>query len=80
MSLVQTMYLIEKYGLRLNVEQLADALDSTVNSIHRRISDKTLGIDTYIDAGKRYADVRDVAEYLDRKRAEVKARSAMIPA
>ena len=80
MSLIQTVYLMERYGLRLNVEQLADALDSTPAAIHRRISDGTFEVPTYIDGKKRYADVRDVAAYLDAMRESVKVRRAAIQA
>lgn len=49
MSMLNQMYLLERYGLRLNVEQLAEVMDSTPAAIHRRISDGTLEIQTYID-------------------------------
>lgn len=67
-------------GLRLNVEQLADVLDSTPAAIHRRISDGTFEVPTYIDGKKRYADVRDVASYLDAMRETVRVRRAAIQA
>lgn len=69
---------MEKYGLRLNVEQIADVLDSTPSAIHRRISDRTFDINTYMDGKKRYADVRDVANYIDTMRDA--AQRAAIPA
>ena len=78
MSMLNQMYLLERYGLRLNVEQLAEVMDSTPAAIHRRISDGTLEIQTYIDSKKRYADIRDVAQYMDLKRDA--ARNAAIRA
>ncbi|MEN9905598.1 MAG: hypothetical protein RLZZ555_2163 [Pseudomonadota bacterium] len=83
MSMLHQFYLLEKFGPRLRVEQLADALGLTTAAINRRISDGTLGIPTYIDSGKRWADARDVAEYFDAMRAEARqhvARGAGLPA
>lgn len=83
MSLLHHVYLIERYGPRLHVEQLAEALGSTPMAIHRRISDGTLGIPTYLDNKKRWADARDVADYFDFMRAEARqrvARGAGLPA
>ncbi len=76
MSLLSHFYLLEKYGPRLGVEQMADVMSLTTSAIHRRISDGTLGIPTYIDSGKRWADVRDMAEYFDTMRAEARQRVA----
>lgn len=83
MSLLSHFYFLEKYGPRLDVEQMADAMGLTTSAIHRRISDGTLGIPTYVDSGKRWADARDMAEYFDTMRAEARqrvARGAGLPA
>lgn len=72
MSLLTQMVLIEKYGLRVDLERVADILKTTTPNIRRKISDNTFQIPTYIDNGKRWADIRDVAEYLDQRRQEAR--------
>ena len=72
MSILTQMVLIEKYGLRVDLEKLAAILDSTPPNLRRMISAHTLQIPTYIDGGRRWADVRDVAEYLDQRRQEAR--------
>ncbi|GAB2836721.1 hypothetical protein GCM10027276_44240 [Comamonas piscis] len=64
-SLITQMFVAEKYGLRLDVNQLAQVLGITPGTVLNRISAHTFGIPTYIDNGKRYADYRDVAAHFD---------------
>jgi hypothetical protein len=64
-SLVTQMFVAEKYGLRLDVNQLAQLLSITPGTVLNRISANTFGIPTYLDNGKRYADYRDVAAHFD---------------
>ena len=83
MSLLSHFYFLENYGPRLSVEQIAESMGLTVAAVHRRISDGTLNVPTYLDSGKRWADARDVAEYFDAMRAEARqrvARGAGLPA
>lgn len=68
MSLLSQAYLLEHYGLRLGVDQLAQALGMAKASIYNQISAGTFPVKTYIDGGKRYADFRDVAEHMDKCR------------
>ena len=68
MSLLSQMVLIEKHGLRVDLEALADILDTSAANLRRRISEGTLTIPTYMDGGKRWADTRDVADYFDAMR------------
>jgi len=72
MSLLTQMVLIERHGLRVNLEALASILDTTPANLRRRISAQDFEIPTYVDGGKRWADVRDVADYLDARRAEAR--------
>lgn len=65
MSLLTQMVLIEKHGLRVDLDRLAVILETTPANLRRKISDNTLGIPTYVDGGKRWADIRDVAAYFD---------------
>lgn len=75
MSLISTLYLMDRYGPRMKMEQLAEVLGLTPHTLLQRIARADLGIATYVDGKMRYADTRDVAEYLDFKRAE--ARQAL---
>lgn len=65
MSLMTQMLVAEKYGLRLDVKQLAEVLGLTQGTIHNQISAGKFCIVTYVDSGKRYADYRDVAAHFD---------------
>ena len=67
-SILSQLILAEKYGLRLSMDQLAQELNQEKGTLMNRISKKTLGIRTYLDGGKRWADVRDVAAHFDRMR------------
>lgn len=65
MSLLMVAMIVEKYGPRLNVEQLSEIFDLEPNEIYRQVSLGTFPVVTYVDSGKRFADCRDVAAYLD---------------
>lgn len=70
MNFLTIAYLMEKHGLRLDLEALAKELDSTPANLRRRISLEDFEIPTYLDGGRRWADVRDVASYLDARREQ----------
>lgn len=72
MSILLQAMLFEKYGPRLDLDDLADALSISKSTIYNQMSAGTFPVKTYLD-GKRYADVRDVAEYLDERRKEAAA-------
>lgn len=65
MSLMTQAYLLEKYGPRLNVDQVAEVLGIAVGSIYNQISVGQFSLPTYVDGKRRWADYRDVATYLD---------------
>lgn len=65
MRFLTKAYILDKYGIRLTMEQLAEVLQMSVATLHNKRSGGTLVIPTYTDGGKRYADYQDVAEYLD---------------
>lgn len=69
MSLITQAFLVEKYGLRLNAEQLADVLGITKAALYNQISAGTFPVKTYLESGKRFADYRDVAEHFDAARS-----------
>lgn len=70
MSLMTQAFLLERYGLRLNSTQLAEALGITRAALHNQISAGTCPVKTYLESGKRWADYRDVADYFDSIRAK----------
>jgi len=73
MSLLPQLILAEKYGMRLDMQNLARELDMAKGTLMNQISAGTLGIKTYMDGGKRWADVRDVAAHYDRMREKAEA-------
>lgn len=79
MSLLAQMVLIEKYGLRVDLERLAEILETTQPNIRRKISEATFEIPTYLDGGKRWADIRDVADYLDQRRQQARQAHGASP-
>lgn len=70
MSLLAQFVLVEKYGLRLGVEQLAEVFEVSPKTVYNQVSAGTFPVKTYVDGGKRWADVRDVADRLDALRAQ----------
>ena len=52
--------LSERYGMRLTMDQLAEALGMARGSVYNQISAGTFQVPTYVEAGKRWADVRGV--------------------
>lgn len=74
-SLVTQMIIAERYGVRLDTKQLGEVLGLAEGTVRNRISARTLGVPTYEDSGRRWADYRDVAEYIDRKRDEARAQA-----
>lgn len=65
MSLITQAFIVERYGLRLNIEQLAEVLGISKGAVYNQISAGTCPVKTYIDGGKRWADYRDVAKHID---------------
>jgi hypothetical protein len=67
-NLVMQMLLLESYGPRLNVEQLATVLGISKGAVYNQISADSFPIATYVDGGKRWADCRDVADHFEQCR------------
>jgi hypothetical protein len=74
MSILSQMVLIEQHGLRVDLDRLATILETTPANLRRKVSEGTLDIPTYMDGGKRWADIRDVAAYFDQRRASASPR------
>lgn len=65
-------WLLEKFGPRLGLEQLAEVMRMTRGGISNAISAGHFPIPTYTDAGRRFADAADVARHLARCRLAAK--------
>lgn len=76
-SLITQMFVAEKYGLRLGIEQLAEVLKITTRALYNQISSGKCKVRTYLDGAKRWADYCDVAEHIDARR-EMARRAAWL--
>lgn len=65
MSLLHEAIVAEKYGLRLTIQQLGEALCLAPQTIYNQIAKGQFKVPTYVDGGKRYCDYRSLASYLD---------------
>lgn len=70
MSMMTTAYLLETYGARLTVDEIAEVLRLSPATGRNRLSAGTLGLLTYTDGDRRFADALDVACYLDSMRKQ----------
>lgn len=65
------MALMLKYQrMRLTFDELATELGLSVGTLYNLHSADALPVPTYKEGAKRYCDVRDLGEYLDKKRTE----------
>lgn len=65
MSFLRQAYILETYGMRLTMDQVADAIGLATNTVYNKIAQGKFKIPTYLDDGKRWADFSAVAAYLD---------------
>lgn len=65
MSLLTQAYILDNFGLRLNVTQLAKLLDIKEGTIRNQISSGAFPIITYTEGARRFASYQAVSEYLD---------------
>lgn len=72
MSLMTQAIIADKYGLRLTVEQLAEAMQIAKQTVYNQISAETFPVPTYVEGSKRWAAYQDVAAYLDGCRVRAK--------
>ncbi len=59
--------------LVLNIEETADALGLEVQTVYNQIGDGTFPIPMRKQGRRWFADARDIAEHLDKMRAEARA-------
>lgn len=76
MSAITQIILVERYGFRLNTEQLAEVLSVSPGTVRNKISARNFEIPTYVESGRRFADSSDVAAYLNARAAEARASHA----
>lgn len=72
------MALMLKYQrMRLTLDELSQELGLAKNTLYNLISAGQCPVPTYAEGNRRFADVRDVGEFLDRQRnAAIKAFNA----
>lgn len=76
MSFLTQAFLLERYGPRLSTAQLAECLGLAEGTVRNRISSGRLPVPTYLDNGSRWADYRDVSQYLDECRSRAASQAA----
>ncbi|WP_406868140.1 hypothetical protein [Paraburkholderia fungorum] len=65
MGLLTRAFILEKFGVRLTMAQLATLLAMSEGTIRNQVSAETFPIPTYKEGAARYAAYDAVAEYLD---------------
>ncbi|MBW5283372.1 hypothetical protein NFI99_27750 [Burkholderia glumae] len=76
MSLLTRAYILEKYGPRMTLAQLAQLLLMSEGTIRNQISAETFPIPTYKEGAGRFAAYDAVADYLDQMSAEARRMAA----
>ncbi|WDR90601.1 hypothetical protein [Burkholderia ambifaria] len=76
MSLLTRAYILEKYGPRMTLAQLAQLLIMSEGTIRNQISAETFPIPTYKEGGGRFAAYDAVADYLDHMAAMARQKAA----
>lgn len=74
MSLLTQAYVLENFGLRLNVPQLSKLLDIAEGTIRNQISAGAFPITTYTEGARRFASYQAVSEYLDGQHLVTRSR------
>jgi hypothetical protein len=73
MSLMLTAYLLEKYGPRLGMEEVAEVLRISKGNLTNRLYRGEITLPTYLDGGRRFCAAEDLAAYLGRLRETARA-------
>ena len=72
MTLLTRAALLDKYGFRLSMEQLAEVLAISPGHLANMLSQDQCPIRTYKEGARRFASYEAVAEYLEKKDDEGK--------
>jgi len=70
MKLATRAALIDRYGMRLTMEQVAEILGWSTHTVYQQAVNGSLPIRTYKEGSRRYASYEAVADYLDGKDEE----------
>lgn len=65
MTMLTHLWLLETYGPRLTMDELAKVLKRERQTIYNQLSAGTFEVKTYKVRGERFADAADVAKHLD---------------
>lgn len=65
MTLMTRAAILDKYGLRLTMEQLAECLNIHPSTVYNMVSTGVCPVRTYKEGARRFASYEAVAEYLD---------------
>jgi hypothetical protein len=76
MSLLTRAYILEKFGPRLTMAQLATLLSMSEGTIRNQVSAETFPIPTYKEGAARYAAYDAVGDYLDTMSAKAREMAA----
>lgn len=71
MTWTATTAILLNYGRpRIAMKELAEVLGLSLTHVNNVAASGGLPVKTYLEGGRRWADVRDVGEYLDQMREE----------
>ncbi|SOE69990.1 hypothetical protein SAMN05446635_3675 [Burkholderia sp. OK233] len=76
MTLLTRAFILERFGVRLTMAQLATLLSMSEGTIRNQVSAETFPIPTYKEGASRYAPYDAVAEYLDKMSEEARRKAA----
>jgi predicted transcriptional regulator len=76
MSLLTRAFILERYGVRMTMAQLAALLVMSEGTIRNQVSAETFPIPTYKEGAARYAAYDAVADYLDAMSQKARAKAA----
>jgi hypothetical protein len=76
MSLLTRAFILERFGVRLTMGQLATLLAMSEGTIRNQVSAETFPIPTYKEGAARYAAYDAVADYLDDMSQKARQRAA----
>lgn len=62
---------------RLTIQQLAHLMGVSIDTARNQMYRGELPVPTYKEGGRVFADIRDVAEYLDKMRKEARAAAGL---
>jgi hypothetical protein len=65
MKLLTRAFILDNYGIRLNIANLSKLLGMAEGTIRNQIGDEIFPIPTYKEGAQRFASYESVADYLD---------------